>query len=224
MLGGEVLPAVPVDGELVRVPRGRTGVDTGGSDAEVISRSIADGEQFAAIFDRHFARVYRFFEWRVARDAADELAGEVFRVAFERRSSYDVERGDCLPWLYGIALNLLRRHQRTQARHARAVARIPAPPMSDGFVDDAVARVDASVMSAELTSTLEGLTEGERDVLLLVAWEDLSYEEVADVLRVPLGTVRSRLHRGRRKLREHIAANGEEQGDLDPQRVRRCGP
>lgn len=195
-----------------------------GSDADVISRSIVDREGFAVIFDRHFARVYRFFEWRVGRDAADELAGEVFRVAFERRSSYDVERVDCLPWLYGIALNLLRRHQRTQARYVRAVARIPASPMTDGFVDEVVARVDASVMSAELRATLEGLTEGERDVLLLVAWEDLSYEEVADVLGVPLGTVRSRLHRGRRKLREQIAANGEEQGDLDPQRVRRCGP
>jgi RNA polymerase sigma-70 factor (ECF subfamily) len=194
-----------------------------GSDAEVISRSLADPEEFAAIFDRHFARVHRFFAWRAGREVADDLAGEVFRVAFERRSDYDVVRGDCRPWLYGIALNLLRRHQRSQGRHVRAMERASAPPPTDGFVDEVVARVDATAMALELAATLQRLTEGERDVLLLVAWEGLTYDEVADALGVPLGTVRSRLHRGRRKVREQIAVDGEEQGDRDLRRVRRRG-
>lgn len=149
-------------------------MDAGEPDAEVISQSVVEQELFAAIFDRHFASVYRFFEWRVGRDGADELAGEVFRVAFERRASYDAGRADCLPWLYGIAQNLLRRHQRAQSRYARAIGRMPALSATDGFVDDVVARADASAMSARLMAMLVAATEGEREVLLLVAWEGLS--------------------------------------------------
>jgi RNA polymerase sigma factor (sigma-70 family) len=194
-----------------------------GSDAEAIARSLAEGEaeRFAVIFDRHFARVHRFFEWRVGRDAADDLAGEVFRVAFERRARYDLDRPDCLPWLYGIAANLLRQRQRSWGRESGALARESAAASSagrggDAFTDDVDARVDAARHATELVTLLGSLTDGEREVVLLAAWEELAYDELADALGIPLGTVRSRLHRGRRKLREQLAANGERPGDLDP--------
>lgn len=197
------------------------------SDAEVIAGSLVERERFAAIFDRHFAKLHRFFEWRVGRDAADDLAGEVFRLAFERRAGYDTSRADCLPWLYGIATNVLRQRQRSWGREAGALARaaawVPAAgsasvtpgPDGDGFSDDVSSRLDAERRLAGLARLLRSLTDGEREVVLLAAWEDLSYEELADALGVPLGTVRSRLHRGRRKLRARLAADSGRRGDLD---------
>lgn len=184
------------------------------SDGEVIARSLEEGERFAAIFDRHFARVHRFFAWRAGPDVADDLAGEVFRVAFERRATYATDRADCLPWLYGIAANLLRQRHRTGGRESRALARTAATSVTDGdeLADEVAARVDAARRSTRVAALLDSLTEGERDAVLLAAWEGLTYDQLADALGVPVGTVRSRLHRGRRKLRAQLAEPGEGPG------------
>jgi RNA polymerase sigma factor (sigma-70 family) len=194
------------------------------SDAEVIARSMVEAERFAAIFDRHFARVHRFFAWRVGPDAADDLAGEVFRVAFERRAAYATDRPDCLPWLYGIAANLLRHRHRSGGRESRALARdvVASVTGGDDLADDVAARVDAARRSDELARLLDTLTEGERDVVLLAAWECLTYEQLADALGVPVGTVRSRLHRARRKIRERLDAPADARTRPIP--IRRSAP
>jgi RNA polymerase sigma factor (sigma-70 family) len=79
----------------------------------------------------------------------------------------------------------------------------------DGLGDRVAERVSAQAASRDLAGVLAGLSARDRDVLLLIAWGELSYEEVADVLRIPVGTVRSRLNRSRRKLRAKL-------GGIDP--------
>lgn len=188
-------------------------------DSAVISRSLTDPAHFAIIFDRHVGAVHRFLERRLGRDVADSLAGEVFRIAFERRATYQLERPNCLPWLYGIAKNLLLKERRQQARHLRALGRLLTEdePMSAGM--EAIdARLDAEVIWPRLAQALADLPVGERDVILLVVWEELSYQEVAEVLDVPIGTVRSRLHRARRRIRELMGPCGQEPDD-NPQRA-----
>lgn len=188
------------------------------TDADEISRSLTDPSRFAVIFDRHFARVHRFLERRIGRDGADALAGEVFRIAFERRPSYDPNRPHCLPWLYGIAKNVLLKERRREARHLRALGRLHAEAECGDSARGTDARLDAQQMWPRLAAALSELPVGERDVVLLVAWEELSYQEVADVLEVPIGTVRSRLNRARHRLRELIGPYGQEPGD-NPQRA-----
>src|SRR6476619_3488161 len=92
------------------------------SDASVIEASIADPAAFAAIFDRHAASLHRFLARRVEPANADNLLGDVCRVAFERRTTFDTARDSARPWLYGIATNLIARHRRSEGRRMRAMA------------------------------------------------------------------------------------------------------
>jgi RNA polymerase sigma factor (sigma-70 family) len=109
------------------------------------------------------------------------------------------------PWLYGIATNLLRRHVRVEERRCRSLARAAAadrPPTAGGEAED---RLDAQALRRPLAAALATLNRGDRDVLLLTAWADLTYAEIATVLDIPIGTVRSRLNRARRLTREWLA-------------------
>ena len=76
-----------------------------------------------------------------------------------------------------------------------------------GAFDGVEARVDAATAGAALASALSTLGPGERDALLLHAWTDLTYEQIAEALAVPVGTVRSRINRARRVVRERLAAD-----------------
>ena len=173
------------------------------SDAAAIASSLQDKERFAVVFDRHATVLYRYLVRRVGPDDADALLGEVFRVAFERRDSYDQSRPDARPWLYGIATRLLANHRRSEARRIRATVRLLArQPALEDPADGVAARVDAAETWPAVADAIAKLPDGERDALLLHVWEDLSYEEVAASLEVPVGTVRSRLNRARRRLRE----------------------
>jgi RNA polymerase sigma factor (sigma-70 family) len=199
------------------------------TDAAVIVRSGADPAAFGVLFDRHAAVLLRFLVRRVGPDAAEGLLGECFRIAFEKRSSYDPGRPDARPWLYGIANKVLARHRRSEGRRLRATARLAARRAGgagpdagldgagefDGSGDDTADRVAAAVDAraawARLAEAVAALPDGERDALLLHVWEELSYDEVAAALAIPVGTVRSRLNRARRRLRELRPADGEEQ-------------
>ena len=173
-------------------------------DAAAIEASRGDPAAFAAIFDRHAASLHRFLARRVEPADADTLLGEVFRVAFERRGSFDLERPSARPWLYGIATNLIARHRRSEGRRLRAMAALAtrrAETGPDAVGDGAARRLDAEHEWAVLVDAIDGLPDAERHTLLLYAWEDLSYEDIAAALEVPVGTVRSRLHRARARLR-----------------------
>ncbi len=133
---------------------------------------------------------------------ADDVVADTFLAAFRRRQGYDLRRPDARPWLYGIAANLIGKHRRAEVRMLRAFARTGAAPAVDGHADRSDNRVSAAAVQRDLAAALAGLSAGDRDVLLLIAWADLSYEETATALEIPIGTVRSRLNRARRKVRE----------------------
>src|SRR5881296_4444987 len=94
------------------------------SDAEVIGRSPSEPEAFGLIYDRHAATLLRFLGRRAGARVAEGLVGELFRIAFERRTTFDASRASALPWLYGIGSNLLLKHRRGEARRLRASARL----------------------------------------------------------------------------------------------------
>ena len=182
------------------------------SDAEVIAASFEEPGRFGAVFDRHATVVFRYLVRRVGVDEADALLGEVFRVAFEKRATYDTARANARPWLYGIATTLLARHRRGEARRIRATARLLARQRpADDPADQVVGTLDARELWPHVAEAVAALPEEERDALLLYAWEELGYEEVADALGVPVGTVRSRLNRARVRLRELRTTIGREQ-------------
>jgi RNA polymerase sigma factor (sigma-70 family) len=178
------------------------------SDAEVIGRSLGEPEAFGLIYDRHAATLLRFLGRRAGAKVAEGLVGELFRIAFERRKIFDASRASALPWLYGIGSNLLLKHRRGEARRLRASAR-----MAEG-VEAADRRasaraLDARVLFSRVADAIEALPDGEREALLLFAWEELSYQGVAEALELPIGTVRSRLNRARARLRELLNTNGK---------------
>jgi RNA polymerase sigma factor (sigma-70 family) len=171
------------------------------SDTELIAGSTADPELFAGLFDRHAVAVHRYLGRRVG-DLADDLLSETFLIAFRRRSTYRPEHLEVRPWLMGIATNVVHGHKRSEQRRYRALARASAePPQTGSATDESHDRVVAEAMRAPLAAALAGLKDRDRDVLLLFAWEQLSYEEIAAALDVPVGTVRSRLNRARRQTR-----------------------
>lgn len=170
----------------------------------VIGQSLAEPERFAVIFERYFIQIHRYLARRVGPGIADDLAAEVFVVAFAQRQRYDMARDCARPWLYGIATNLAGTHRRQEQRRYRALARVDARLVSPGHEDLVTDRVSASAAGLALAAALAGLDRGDRDVLLLVALADLSYAEVAESLGIPYGTVCSRLSRARRQLRESL--------------------
>jgi RNA polymerase sigma-70 factor (ECF subfamily) len=170
------------------------------SDGESIRASLQEPARFRLIFDRHMTAVYRYLYRRVGPDAVEELTADTFVVAFDLRERFEGE--NALPWLYGIAANLLRRHHRTEDRRERAHAREGAL-IAIGSADDQIEeRLDAAAAAPRLAAALEQLEPRDREVLLLVAWEELSYQEIAESLDIAMGTVASRLSRARRCMRE----------------------
>jgi RNA polymerase sigma-70 factor (ECF subfamily) len=180
----------------------------GVSDASLIATSLDDPAVFAAVFDRHWPRIHRFCVSR-AGAAGEDLAAEAFRIAFDERGRYDGAHADAAPWLYGIATNLLRRWFRGQARGAAAVARSDRPEARDP-ADDTLSRVEAGRLGPELAAALATISAADRDALLLYAWADLTYEQIAQATAVPVGTVRSRIHRARTQVRAHLATTPED--------------
>ncbi|WP_233617988.1 MULTISPECIES: RNA polymerase sigma factor [Actinomadura] len=185
------------------------------TDSDVIRLSLDDPEWFAELFDRHHRRIHHYAARRLGVHAADDIVGETFLAAFRRRAAYDLAQPLARPWLYGIATTLVARHRRAEERYYRALQRTGADPLPEPLADAVATRVAAESQQRRLAGALAGLSRGDRDVLLLVAWGDLTYEEVARALEVPVGTVRSRLHRARRVVRRALgdSATAEEATD-----------
>jgi RNA polymerase sigma-70 factor (ECF subfamily) len=188
------------------------------TDAEVIAASLEAPEEFAVVFERHFAPIWRYLVRRLSPSDADELAGEVFRIGFEQRRRFDPGHISALPWLYGIAAHLVLKHRRSAARGLRAMARYqgsgPVEPADD--YADADARLDAAPLRAALVSALRSLSRQNRELVLLAAFGELSYQELAQATGLTLGTVKSRLSRSKAKLRERITGLGK--GEVGPSR------
>jgi RNA polymerase sigma factor (sigma-70 family) len=183
--------------------------DLGGQvdDAELATRFRRDPELFTDVYDLYFRAIYRYVAARLDVQTAEDIAAETFLVAFAQRDRFDPQRGSLRPWLFGIATNLVARHRRKEARHYQALARTGAGPAADSHEDRVVAAVAAQRMQPQLAVALAELSQGERDVVLLVALSQLSREEVAQALGISNGTVGSRLSRARKRLR--ITIDGE---------------
>ena len=189
--------------------RGQAEAAADADDAAVIQLSRHEPEYFTELFRRHAPYIQRYVVRRLGQDAADDIVAETFLLAFRQRDSYDQTRSDARPWLYGIATNLIGHHRRAEIRLYRALARTGADPVTESFTDRIDDRVSASTASRRLAAALARLSAELRDTLLLVAWGDLSYEETAAALGVPVGTVRSRISRARSALRRSL-------GDTNP--------
>ncbi len=166
------------------------------TDGTLIERSCRGRpDSFVEVVRRHETAVHGFLARRAGPQVAADLLGEVWLRAFAGRGGYDPAHLDARPWLYGIARNVLRAHWR--ARPDQAAAPETACDPWDAVVD----RLDAAARAGMLVSALRALPSAEREVLLLVAWEQLTPTQAAAVLGVPPGTARSRLHRARTALR-----------------------
>jgi RNA polymerase sigma-70 factor (ECF subfamily) len=183
--------------------------DPTADDAVLIQRSLQVSECFAGLFDRHAPAIHRFVTARLGVEGADDVVAETFLAAFRIRHRYDLSRADARPWLLGIATRELSRRRRQERARYRLLASTPIDPPVDGPADAVAAAVTAMAVRQPLAEALNRLKPADRDVLLLVAWADLSYQEVADALSIPIGTVRSRLNRARRIVRGLM-------GDLNP--------
>ncbi len=170
------------------------------NDSEVIAESLAGHpDAFADIVRRHSIAIHGYLSRRAGREMADDLLGEVWLRAFRSRQSYEQEFPNARPWLYGIARNTLRAHWRLdQLEHNHE------HELSDDPWPDADERLDALQRVPALRKALDGLDPDDREVLLLVAWEQLAPSEIAVSLGVPSGTVRWRLHRARNQLKKHL--------------------
>lgn len=178
-------------------------------DASVIRLSLTEPDDFAILFRRHAPLIGRYVARRVGPDPVDDIVSETFLAAFRQRGSYDLSRPDARPWLYGIATNLVRRHQRSEVRMLRALERTGVDPVSESFTDRVDGRLVADAVGRRLAAAIATLPAAHRDVLLLITWAELSYDEAAVALGIAPGTVRSRMNRVRRRLRKIL-------GDIDP--------
>ncbi len=171
------------------------------TDSDIIERSLAEPEAFSEIFERHVRPIGGYVRRRVGADAVDDALSETFLVAFRRRASFDLAVDSALPWLLGIATRVVKSHRAAEARQwrsfeASAGAAEHIAPVHD--VSDE--RLDADTALTALAPRIAALAARDRDTLLLYAWADLTYEQIGEALGVPVGTVRSRLNRVRRKL------------------------
>ncbi|MEZ5376200.1 MAG: RNA polymerase sigma factor [Acidimicrobiales bacterium] len=176
------------------------------SDAELIAQSFDDPERFAALFERHWLALHRYCVAR-AGDEGEDIAAEVFRIAFDQRERYDLERPSALPWLYGVAANLLRRRARTSARRRRAIGRLRGWATEHHTPDlRIVEQTDAVRALGPALAAVDQLRPDDRELVFLVAWTDLTYQEIAEAFDIPIGTVRSRLSRARARLGAELEA------------------
>ena len=189
------------------------------TDAELIARSIDDPRAFMPLVQRHQRVLFGYLARRVGRDHAEDITSETFTRAFAQRHRFDTDRPDARPWLFGIATNLLRNQARSEVRQLRAYRRHGVEDRSFDDHAGSEARMDALSQSSALAEALAELKPGDRDALLMFAWNDMSYEDIAESLDIPVGTVRSRLNRARRIVQDHLAATG-----IDPEAVSGGGP
>jgi RNA polymerase sigma-70 factor (ECF subfamily) len=164
------------------------------TDHHAIASSRTNPEAFAAVFERHHAALHDYLRRRVGSSLADDLAAEVFAQAFRVRDRYRPLTDDARPWLLGIAGKLVARHRRAEARALAALQREAAAAPREA------ASSDPADGACWLAAGLRHLSRRDRDALLLMAWGELSYEEIGCALDIPVGTVRSRIHRARQKL------------------------
>jgi RNA polymerase sigma-70 factor (ECF subfamily) len=174
-----------------------------------LEASSGTERSFAVLFDRYRTRVFRkaYAQLRSVADSEDVVA-LVFLEAWRNRAKVRIVDGSLLPWLLTITHYVLLNQTRTARRYSRLLAAVPAPEQEPDHADDVVDRLDRDVQLAAVRDAMSGLSAQERSVLDLCLVEELPIATVAAVLDIPVGTVKSRLHRGREKVRKRLLARG----------------
>jgi len=188
-------------------------------------RLAADGESdaFGRLFERHAQAIYTFCFRRTADwNAAEDLTSVVFLEAWRRRE-VSLERDEVLPFLYGVAVNVLRNRGRSLRRHTAALARVPPPAPVADHADEVADRVDDERAMRRILGVVQQLHRRDLEVLELCVWAGMPYERAAQTLGIPIGTVRSRLSRARARLRELAASGGHESDEHAPARAALTG-
>jgi RNA polymerase sigma factor (sigma-70 family) len=173
---------------------------------------VGDRDAFGTLFERHANAIYNYCFRRIGDWAiAEDLVSVVFLEAWRRRDQ-ELPPDKVLAWLYGIAANVVRNRRRHERRYAAALRRMPPPRPESDFADETEIRLDDERRMRRALAFLARLPRRERDVLVLCEWLDVSYDDTAFALGIPVGTVRSRLSRARRRLRELDGDRGHEAG------------
>jgi RNA polymerase sigma factor (sigma-70 family) len=192
-----------------------------------------DPDVFRELFDEHARSVYNHAfrltgDWSTAEDVVSLTFLKAWRL--RDRVDGDADGGSLRPWFLGIATNVARNLRRAARRHDTALARLPKEKEMPDFAEELTSRIDDRERLAQVRTALAALRQTEREVLALCVWSGLGYAEAAEALGVPVGTVRSRLSRARKKLdrlvsagrlrppgevREPLAGQGQVQGDRD---------
>lgn len=195
----------------------------GPSDSELWDRAVGgERECFGVLFDRHARHVYNHCFRRTASWAdAEDLASAVFVEAWRRRREVRPMGDSALPWLLAVANNLVRNHRRSLGRYRAGVARLPAPSPLPDPAEELVDRLADEAQMRRVLALVERLPRRDQDVLALCAWSGLSYQDAAEALGIPVGTVRSRLARARARLAS-LAGNSGAVSDTDGRKLHRA--
>jgi RNA polymerase sigma-70 factor (ECF subfamily) len=156
--------------------------------------------QFEKLYADNETKLFRYLARRVGPTLAEDLTAEAFAIAWQRFPDYDPSRAAFSTWVFGIALNLLRRHARTEVYQLAMFSRTgldPALPSDESAIVD---RLAANEFWPKVAAELADMDVTDRDVLTLYAWAEMSYGAIAETLEIPIGTVRSRISRARDRL------------------------
>jgi RNA polymerase sigma-70 factor, ECF subfamily len=180
------------------------------ADEELVARiARGDREAFAALYARRRPDVYRFaLHMSGSHAVAEDVVQEVFLAVIHQAARYSPDRAAVVPWLLGIARN----HVRRWTHHAQRI--MPLPFTRDG--EEPELTIDADPLpgisrredAASVRRALAALPLKYREVIVLCDMRELSYADAAAVLRCAVGTVRSRLHRGRARLAARLRNDG----------------
>jgi RNA polymerase sigma factor (sigma-70 family) len=174
-------------------------------------------DAFGQLFDRHAKAVYNFC-FRACGDwsTAEDLMSIVFLEAWRRIHRTQLQRDSALPFLLGIAVNVVRNQRRSFLRYRRALERSRPVDAAGDVGDLVVARLDAERQMGAVQDALKRLPRDQRDVVALCVGAHLSYDDAASALGIPVGTVRSRLARARHRLTELVESGGHDQEETNP--------
>jgi RNA polymerase sigma-70 factor, ECF subfamily len=206
------------------------------SDVELVQRAAAgDRAAFAAIYERHRMVVYRFARLMSGSDAtAEDVTQDVFVTLIHTMATYEPQRAGLSTYLYGIARNVTRNRLRRDRRFVALDTFSLDTPLDDRAPLD---RVDGGASPAAndphdaasraqqrtlLRRAVLSLPSRYREVLILSDVQGLAYAESARILRVPVGTVRSRLSRGRQMLAARLDAATAPVRPSHLPRIERC--
>ncbi|HTS97512.1 MAG TPA: RNA polymerase sigma factor [Streptosporangiaceae bacterium] len=195
------------------------GLPAGPSDRELWQRAArGDSGAFGELFDRHATAVYNHLFRRTANwSEAEDLTSAVFLLAWRRRGKVVIDRESVRPWLLGVASHVLRNSARARRRYLAALARVvPADEAAADHADAVAAAVDLERSMAGLRRAVAGLPPREREVVELCAWSGLDQKAAAVALGVSVGTVKSRMHRARRRLARSLGEPGGARPPVPP--------